>query len=181
MRDINYMMELFEINTPLRKAHFLAQIAHETGELVYSEEVASGADYENRTDLGNVQVGDGKKFKGKGLLQITGRTNYTNCENYLRNTVAKYKELDITSSIEKAKQLATDPELAVLSSGYYWKKLRPKLNAVADKDDLYWVSVYINGYQKQVNPYYPDKDKEPNNMRDRAAMLLRAKQVFGLR
>jgi putative chitinase len=62
--------------TPEREAAFLAQIGHESGQLRYVEELASGAAYEWRKDLGNTQPGDGKRFKGRGLIQITGRKNY---------------------------------------------------------------------------------------------------------
>jgi putative chitinase len=64
------------ITTPLRQAHFLAQVGHETGELRYIEEIASGAAYEGRRDLGNTEPGDGVRFKGRGLIQLTGRANY---------------------------------------------------------------------------------------------------------
>ena len=64
------------INTPLRRVHFLAQIGHESAELTYSEEIASGRAYEGRRDLGNTQLGDGVRFKGRGLIQVTGRANY---------------------------------------------------------------------------------------------------------
>ncbi len=63
------------INTPLRRVHFFAQIGHESKELIYSEEIASGRAYEGRFDLGNTQPGDGVRFKGRGLIQITGRAN----------------------------------------------------------------------------------------------------------
>src|SRR5512134_1807593 len=66
-----------DINTPLRIAHFLAQLGHESGDLRYSEELASGIAYEGRLDLGNTQPGDGMRFKGRGLIQLTGRANYT--------------------------------------------------------------------------------------------------------
>ena len=66
-----------QINTPLRQAHFLAQLGHESGSLRYTSELASGTAYEGRADLGNTQPGDGPRFKGRGLIQITGRANYT--------------------------------------------------------------------------------------------------------
>src|SRR5512145_1516576 len=69
-------MREFNIDTPRRQAAFLAQIAHESGSLRYVEEIASGEAYEGRQDLGNTEPGDGKLFKGRGLIQITGRNNY---------------------------------------------------------------------------------------------------------
>lgn len=63
---INGWAEHFRINTPLRMAHYLAQIAHESGELRYTKELASGRAYEGRKDLGNTQQGDGVKYKGRG-------------------------------------------------------------------------------------------------------------------
>src|ERR1700736_740911 len=65
-----------QINTPLRQAHFLAQLGHESGSLRYTAELASGTAYEGRADLGNTQPGDGSRFKGRGLIQINGRSNY---------------------------------------------------------------------------------------------------------
>src|SRR6478736_7421705 len=73
---INSTLPKYLINTPTRIAAFLAQIAHESGQFRYVKELASGEAYEGRKDLGNTQPGDGKKFKGRGLIQITGRNNY---------------------------------------------------------------------------------------------------------
>ena len=92
---INETMKIFGITKPLRIAHFLAQIAHETGELKFSEEISSGAQYEGRRSLGNTQPGDGERFKGRGLLQLTGRSNYEHCKIFLRS-IPKYAALDIT-------------------------------------------------------------------------------------
>jgi len=176
---INKTLEAFEIDTPLRIAHFLSQVGHETGELKHAAELSSGKQYEGRSDLGNTQAGDGPKFKGRGLLQVTGRMNYEACEAYLK-TMKGFESLDITSSIEHAEQVASNPKLAVMSSGYYWAKIKSNLNSAADRDDLFWVSVYVNGWAKQQKPYYSNKDKEPNNMHHRAHMLERAKRALGV-
>jgi putative chitinase len=127
-------MSDYEINTSLRKAHFLAQLAHESMEFIYSEEIASGAAYEGRKDLGNTQKGDGVRFKGRGLIQITGRTNYTN--------YGKYRGKDYLTG-DNPKLLSTDPETAVDCSCWFWKTR--KLNELADIDDVRAITKKING------------------------------------
>ena len=67
----------YSINTPIRFAAFIAQLAHESGSFFYTEELASGAAYEGRKNLGNTVKGDGVTYKGRGFIQITGRANYT--------------------------------------------------------------------------------------------------------
>jgi len=80
---LNHAMDFFSITTPQDQAMFLAQLAHESGQFRYVEELASGDAYEGRADLGNVFPGDGRRFKGRGLIQVTGRTNYSVCSQAL--------------------------------------------------------------------------------------------------
>ena len=74
--DLNRTLDRFDITTPERIRHFLSQCAHESGYGTWREEIASGAAYDGRADLGNVQAGDGPHFKGAGYIQLTGRSNY---------------------------------------------------------------------------------------------------------
>lgn len=122
------------IDTPLRQAHFLAQIGHESGLLRYRAELASGDAYEGRSDLGNVQPGDGRKFKGRGLIQLTGRANYA---EYGRDIGREAELLDNPSLLE------TEPELCVDVAAWFWTKRN--LNHHADQDDLVAVTKRING------------------------------------
>jgi putative chitinase len=127
-------METRSINTPLRRAHFLAQLGHESGSFRYTEEIASGAAYEGRKDLGNTEKGDGERFKGRGLIQLTGRANY---EKY-----GKSMGQDLTIDGNWAK-VSTDPLLAVDAAGWFWQT--HKLNEIADTDDVNEVTKVING------------------------------------
>ena len=72
---LNAAMDEWEINTPARQAFFLAHLAHESGELRYTREIASGAAYEGAARLGNTHSGDGPRFRGWDWPQITGRKN----------------------------------------------------------------------------------------------------------
>lgn len=124
-------MELAGINTILRQSAFLAQIGHESGQLRYVEEIASGQAYEGRKDLGNTQVGDGKRFKGRGLIQITGRANYT----------AISKDLDYNFVANPA--ALSEPLWAVRSAIWFWEK--KKLNTWADIPDFERITRIVNG------------------------------------
>ncbi len=124
-------MAEFDINTPARQASFLAQLAHESGQLVYVRELASGAAYEGRKDLGNTQPGDGVRFRGRGLLQITGRTNYAAC--------GKALGLDLLAKPEMLEQTVN----ACRSAGWFWQSRG--LNALADAGDQVKVTKRING------------------------------------
>lgn len=146
--------ERFEINTPLRQVHFIAQVGHECAELRFQEEIASGAAYEGRTKLGNTQAGDGKRFKGRGLIQLTGRFNYTKFSEFMQRP----------DLLDAPRQVADDPDLCVLAAGWYWHDR--KLNALADADDLRQTTKKINGGF--------------NGIDDRRRLLTRAKAVYGL-
>jgi putative chitinase len=120
-------MNKYDINTPERAIAFLAQIGTESGGLKYTQEIASGADYEGRTDLGNIYAGDGIKYKGRGLIQLTGRANYQK----MSQKVGK----DLISN----PQLVEEPDLAVEVSAIFWHdKIRSgiNLNQWADKFNL---------------------------------------------
>ncbi|MDH5446999.1 MAG: chitinase [Gammaproteobacteria bacterium] len=122
------------INTPLRKAHFLAQVGHESLSFRYTEEIASGADYQGRKDLGNTKPGDGIRFKGRGLLQLTGRKNYT--------AYAAHSKLKLLVKGNE-KLLSTTPKYALDASIWFWNN--KKLNKRADQDNLRSVTRRVNG------------------------------------
>lgn len=128
---INGYAERFGITTPRRMAHYLAQIAVESAELRYTKEIASGKAYEGRKDLGNTCKGDGIKYKGRGLIQLTGRANYTAYKKFCGYDVVAHPEL-----LEK-------PLGAVKSSMWYWKT--HDLNELADADDVVRITRRING------------------------------------
>ena len=107
---LNYFMPIYKIDTENRVAAFIAQIGHESGYLRYSEEIASGKAYEGRRDLGNIHAGDGVKYKGRGLIQITGRYNYAQLSK------------DLGEDFIKNPELLSTPKYAVQSACWYWNK-----------------------------------------------------------
>ncbi|BAU13118.1 glycoside hydrolase, family 19 [Leptolyngbya sp. NIES-3755] len=124
-------MGLYEITTPIRQAHFLSQLIHESGSFNYLEEIDPGDYLEGRTDLGNTEPGDGRRFKGRGLIQITGRSNYQACGEALGINL-----------IEAPTRLA-EHDLACFSAGWFWSK--NQINPHADRDDVERVTRIING------------------------------------
>jgi putative chitinase len=142
----------YEINTPLRAAHLLAQLAHESDGFCTCEEYASGSAYEGRRDLGNTQAGDGRRYKGRGLIQLTGRANY--------KTYGDRIGQDLISNPERA----ADPATSLVLACEYWKKTRGGLNQFADRDDVITITRAINGGL--------------NGLEDRRRYLGRAKQAL---
>ncbi|MBH0236805.1 peptidoglycan-binding protein [Methylobrevis albus] len=124
-------LEYYDIFSRIRIAHFLAQIAHECDGFCTTEEYASGKDYEGRLDLGNTQKGDGVRFKGRGLLQLTGRFNYAAMSDTLG--------IDLVAD----PHLAAEPVTSLKIAGEYWKSR--KINVAADADDLITVTRKVNG------------------------------------
>lgn len=120
-----------DIWSPMRLAHFLAQLAHESGGFVYMEEIASGAAYEGRADLGNIQPGDGKRYKGRGPIQCTGRFNYREYGQRLG------------LAFEDHPEMLAYPSVGLLFACAFWQV--KGLNALADADDLVAITKRING------------------------------------
>ena len=137
-----------------RVAHFIAQVGHESGRLRHVREIwgptAAQARYEARADLGNTQPGDGFRFRGRGLIQITGRGNYAICGSALG--------LDLESN----PRLLETPLYAALSAGWYWHARG--LNRYADEGRPRTITRRINGGL--------------NGISDRLAILDRARQVL---
>jgi putative chitinase len=159
---LNSVLPEFEINTPLRKAHFLAQLAHESGGLKYVEEnlnysaqglrsvfgkyfktieiaeeyarkpekIANRV-YANRMGNGDEQSGDGWRYRGRGLIQLTGKSNY--------QRFSEDHSIDCVNNPD----LLLDSKIALISACWFWKK--NKINTYADADDIHLVTKRING------------------------------------
>lgn len=132
---------IFGIDTPTRLSAFLAQIGHESGRLVYVREIwgptPQQVRYEGRSDLGNVQPGDGKRYMGRGLIQTTGRSNYVATREGLRSYVPGVPDFE-------ADPVALElPEWAALSAAWYWHSRG--LNPLADAGDFERITRRING------------------------------------
>lgn len=133
---LNRAMKRYEINNPARQAAFIAQIGHESGRLQFVRELASGEAYDTGRKaiaLGNTPEadGDGQKYKGRGLIQITGFRNYVLCGTAL--------ELDLIEHPE----LLEEPEHAAMSAAWFW--WNAKLNELADKGEFRTITRRING------------------------------------
>ncbi|MBX8512094.1 glycoside hydrolase family 19 protein [Pseudomonas cichorii] len=155
---LNAAMTRYSISTRLQVAAFIAQIGHESGQLRYVRELGSD-DYLKRYDTGQLALrlgntpeddGDGQFYRGRGLIQVTGRANYVACGEALG--------LDLLNHPELLEQ----PEHAAMSAAWFWDRAR--LNALADKGDFLLITRRING--------------GTNGLADREALYQRALKVL---
>ncbi|WP_208442005.1 glycoside hydrolase family 19 protein [Bartonella raoultii] len=146
------------LTTPLRIAHFLSQCAHESDGFFTLCEYASGRAYEGRRDLGNVNAGDGVRFKGRGLIQLTGRGNYRRFTKFWCSVDSQ--AVDCEAFPEVVEQFPA----ALWSAVWFWQK--KGLNKLADQDDVVRITKAINGGK--------------NGLVQRLTYLNRAKKLLGL-
>ena len=151
---LNTAMNHYQIVGLKRVTAFIAQIGHESGQLKYVKEIwgptAAQAKYEGRADLGNTQAGDGSKYRGRGLIQITGRANYKACGEALGLDLINHPEL-----LEK-------PQHACMSAAWFWASRG--LSMLADEGNFSKITQRINGGQ--------------NGATDRQALYAKALKVL---
>jgi len=157
---LNAAMSKYAIITRLRMAAFIAQIGHESGQLQWVRELGSDQ-YLSKYDTGSLAKrlgntpeadGDGQKYRGRGLIQVTGRANYEACSEAL------FSDARLLSTPE----LLEVPVYAALSAGWFWQ--RAGLNSLADKGDFLTITKRING--------------GTNGLADREALYERALKVL---
>lgn len=175
---VDAAMVEFEINTPLRISHFLAQVGHESGGFKYTKEIWTNSpaqqSYEMAARLGNTEPGDGERFMGRGPIQLTGRKNY--------KLFGAFIGMDLVSQ----PQLVERMDIGCRSAGWFWKfgsgfnlghaaltalgkygkGEGVNLNDIADRDDIETITLCINGGL--------------NGFEQRSAILLRAIDEFGI-
>lgn len=142
---LNDAMLRYDIVTPERQAAFLAQVGWESGQLRYVRELADGEAYDTgrlAERLGNTPEddGDGPRYKGRGLIQITGRTNYKLCSMALFG--------DETVLLDKP-ELLEEPKYAALSAAWFWWS--NNLNDLADDGNFRQITRRINGGYNHYN------------------------------
>ena len=131
---LNDALEWGQMTTCFRISAFLAQIAHESIELRYFEEIASGAAYEGRTDIGNTQPGDGKRYKGRGPIQLTGRSNY------------RWAGKDLGVDLEGNPTLAATPEWGFkIASWFFTTRNLNRFSDLGTQEGFDKVTYRVNG------------------------------------
>lgn len=134
VEPLNAAFEEFDINNTRRRSDFMAQAAHETGGFRWMKELASGEAYEGRADLGNNEPGEGPRFKGRGIFELTGDFNYVAAGVALHGDPEWFR---------MNPDLACEPEAACRIAGWYWKS--HGLNELADRGDFRAITRRING------------------------------------
>ena len=157
--SFNMFHAYFGLNTRDRIIHYLAQVFHESGSLRYVEELSSGAQYEGRKDLGNTQKGDGKRFKGRGFIQLTGRKNYQDFYNdgWCSDNVVAYPNL------------VSNFPLNQMVSMWFWD--RNNLNDLADLDNGTNGEDIVKKITRKVNGGY-------NGLDERVKFYQKFKKIF---
>lgn len=134
-------MDAYGIDTPARQAAFLAQIGHESGGLAFTSEIwgptPAQLRYEGRLDLGNIHPGDGSKYRGHGLIQVTGRANHRRVRNRLHDRYPAVPDF------EADPERLADRRWAALSAADYWDD--HDCNVLADTGQFQRLTRVING------------------------------------
>ncbi|ACK68595.1 conserved hypothetical protein [Gloeothece citriformis PCC 7424] len=151
IKDLNECLDRFEINTFPRMTHFLSQTAHESGGLKWMKELASGTAYNGRRDLGNIYSGDGPRFKGAGVIQLTGRANYQAFANFIKDS----RVMEGVNYVSVAYPFT--------SAGFWWHN--NKMNALCDR------RATVEEVTRRVNGGY-------NGLADRKKYYARAVEVL---
>jgi len=152
-------MQQYEIRTPRRKAAFLAQVAHETGQLRYLEEPWGPSEQQRRYEppsslarqLGNIEPGDGERFRGRGLIWIAGRANYQRFGDAIGVKLVANPDI------------AAEPDIAAHTAAWFWQSRG--LNELADAGDIAGITRRIAGGL--------------NGLAERTALYERARSVLG--
>ena len=133
--SLNQVFARYDIDSPLRICHFLAQVIHESGGFLYNKEIwgptKAQKRYEGRRDLGNDEAGDGYKYRGRGYIQLTVKFNY------------RVAGRDLGMDFVETPGLVAESPWNMLVAGWYWDTR--VLNDYADKDSIEDVTVRVNG------------------------------------
>jgi len=176
---MNYYFPKYDIDQKGELCHFLAQAAHESDSFNALEEYASGDAYDTRVDLGNTpqKDGDGRKYKGRGLFQITGLLNYRQATTEWRKWAAKDGGT-MFSFIEQPELLAR-PQFAVWSACVYWDQRN--FNTIAVYPDSAKIPYKLKGAIIEVSPieYISRKvNGGTNGLQERIKFYERAKTII---
>ena len=138
----NDLSTIYGLNTPIRAAHFFAQLIHESGSFRHVREIASGQAYEGRADLGNTHPGDGVKYKGHGYIQVTGRNNHAACPKHIFGN---------EQTLIDDPELLCQPRHAMHSAMWFWNSR--DLNVYADKPEAWRKEIIFKKKKKPVNNF----------------------------